>query len=138
MDKDKVADELYNIKEQLSNGSYLYIMNLLAGKKEQIDIDNAKFVQITCDEFDSEIDMEDDDYENLDSHVYINECTKIFEITDNNEHGCCNHRLYDKHTTRTSMSYLKKIVEHYNNDSYLMHCSGQSLRIISIKILQTK
>ena len=48
-DKRAIADSLFAVKEQLPDGHYLALMNILDGKYEGPDITNAKLVEIHWD-----------------------------------------------------------------------------------------
>lgn len=50
-DKRAIADSLFAVKEQLPDGHYLALMNMLGGKHEVPDITNAKLVEIRWDHF---------------------------------------------------------------------------------------
>ena len=50
-DKRAIADSLFAVKEQLPDGHYLALMNMLGGKQSVPDITNAKLVEIRWDHF---------------------------------------------------------------------------------------
>jgi len=50
-DKREIADSLFAVKEQLPDGLYLALMDMLGGKQSVPDITNAKLVEIRWDHF---------------------------------------------------------------------------------------
>ena len=122
----EIADSLYSVKEQLPDGHYLTLMNLLAGKNDVPDITDAKFVEIDVERFEGIFDDEDDQI--VTSVFRIKKYLKVVKISDAD--AC--HRSVNE----ISKSTLDRFHSALRDNSYAYY-KGDVFKVHSIRVINS-
>jgi len=154
-DKRAIADSLFAVKEQLPDGHYLALMNMLGGKHEVPDITNAKLVEIRWDHFcvPPINPMGDEDAEGVDYFPH----GRIFRVLDEDRLAafvardserakrsvadscsCEHHPLSMMHPLVTSITtgLLRHIHGNLTSDTYGRYSDGV-IRVRDLEVLAT-
>ena len=125
-----ISEELFNVKDKLTDNTYVQLMNILAGKREEPDITNAKFVSLSCDEY--YVYFDDDLHEPMVGE--ISNKKKIFEIIDGNAYDGHDENFMDMKSVQMSKGCLMRVAEAFKNNK-AMQRAGSMILIKSIDVL---
>lgn len=152
----QIADSLFSIKEQIPDGHYLTLMNMLNGKKEVPNVEGAKIVKIAfeflsvnfcyeeIDEFinDAELntDEEFEEFEDeINKRISLNNVyyEKLFQVVDGGTQCSFNPcKFIDKNNNYISNYMLKTFIECYQKDElYTPFLQKMRFRIKNIEVL---
>ena len=145
----EIADSLYAIKEQLPDGHYLQLMNMLGGKSDVPDITNAKLVKVNVDHFTTE--PEDDEECCYGSQIIVKKHIKLLQVVgeDDNSYECADlpdyEQIFEPYVSIITKQVLNLL--HQNNldrdkDECCNHFGyqqwrGAVYRVNSIEVLET-
>lgn len=122
--------EIFNIRDKLTSQTYVQLMDMLAGKRDEVDVTNAKYVAIACDQYYTYFDEDEDQPVVCEMHK-----TKLFEITDcDGLCRCDNNDFMSFMGVQLTRGFLKTIADSYKNDKCLKS-GGELYRIKAIDVL---
>ena len=130
----ELEGDLFEIKETISDGIYLKLMNLLQGKLLFPDVTNAKLVKIVVDVYTS--DFEDDNDTNCVNSV---KSIGIFEVI-NNGLGLLIGRngmphLFRHNNCEISSRFLDILIKKATNNQYFRESNESILKLQSVEVL---
>lgn len=122
--KHRVSDELYEIKEQITDIAYIRLMNLLAGKVKEIPhtLENCDHVEISGDEITQQADADSGD-------IYLNvncNCKRILKVVKKDDYDPWNF-FSNKQVDEIESGYLNFILSEMRR--------GKSVKTFSINDL---
>lgn len=155
VDKREIADSLFSVKEQLPDGHYLALMNMLGGKHVDVvagvpDITNAKLVEVRWDRFSVACSGDDEDV-CVEWHPH----SKIFHVLDTDrlaalsptagrhtvaEWECCPDYplpMTSPMVTCITTDMLSRLHGMLSSEAGYGHYNNDVIRVLDLKVLAT-
>jgi len=128
----EIADSLYAIKEQLPDGHYLQLMNMLGGKNDVPDITNAKFVELNMHIFHGKFD---DD--SCDIHTFVKKVKRFYKViysqTEEQRQKSHDDGIHEDDVNQLSDYALRVIISSLKRNEYT-RWKGETIKVYSIKV----
>lgn len=125
--KHRVSDELYEIKEEITDITYIRLMNLLAGKAKEVprNLENCQRVELCGDEITQQMNSDS-------GEIFLNvkcDCKRILKVVKKDEFEFCWNFFSNQQIDEIESGYLNYIL--------LKMRRGQSVKTLSVDNLNT-